>query len=155
MKRIFLLVVFLMGAFLVQAFNLLKKDTLPVNLPGYSLVWQDEFNGKNIDLSKWGYLIGKRRDAHNVKETVFVDGKGYLHIQTKKRGDSILTGMIHTENRFETLYGYFECRAKLTNASGIWPAFWLLCQRSAADNGTPENNGVEIDIFEYFKNQSK
>lgn len=130
-----------------------QDEKIPVK--GYKMAWQDEFNGKNLDLTKWNYLLGRRRDAFNVREAAYLDGNGCLHIQVKKKGDSILASMISTERLFETRYGYFECRAKLTKALGIWPAFWLLSGKSAADFGTPEKNGVEVDIFEYFANISR
>ena len=132
-----------------------KEEPPGIPVKDYILFWQDEFDGKKLNLAKWGYLLGKRRDAYNVTETVFLDGKGFLHLQAKKKGDSVLAAIISTEHLFETRYGYFECRAMLTKALGIWPAFWLLSGKSAADNGTPEANGVEIDIFEYFANSKR
>jgi beta-glucanase (GH16 family) len=130
------------------------KQQYQIPVTGYELFWQDEFNGNRLDASKWDYRIGKRRDAYNVTETVFTDGNGLLHLQVKKDGSRTLTSMISTQHLFETKYGYFECRAKLTNATGIWPAFWLQSSRNT-DYGTPEKNGVEIDIFEYFPNLNR
>jgi beta-glucanase (GH16 family) len=126
---------------------------LPVS--NYVLFWRDEFSGNKLNRDKWGYMTGARRDAYNSRETVFLDGKGFLHLQAKEKADSILTAMISTEGLFETRYGYFECRAKLTNALGIWPAFWLLSGKMAADNGTPDTHGAEIDVFEYFANYKR
>lgn len=129
-----------------------RQQKIPVK--GYQLVWQDEFTGNTLNTGKWKYAVGKRRDAVNAKETVFLDGKGYLHLQVKKKGDSLLAAMVSTEKLYEPTYGYFECRAKLTKALGMWPAFWMQSGMNA-DYGTPEKNGVEIDIFEYFPNLRK
>jgi beta-glucanase (GH16 family) len=116
----------------------------------YRLVWKDEFNGLQLDRTKWNYRgTGKRGDAFNSRTAITLDGQGHLVIKVFKSVDSIITGMIDTERLFETRYGYFECRAALTSINGIWTAFWL--QSSAnRDHGTPELNGAEIDIFEYF-----
>jgi beta-glucanase (GH16 family) len=55
--------------------------------------------------------------------------------------------MIRTEGKFETRYGYFECRARpLRKGIGSWCAFWL--QSHASYDGNPDS-GVEIDVFEY------
>jgi beta-glucanase (GH16 family) len=135
-------------------FSVKKQQHTDIPVKGYKLVWQDEFKGETLDLKKWNYIPGKRRDAYNSKEAVYLDGKGCLHIRAKKKGDSVLTAMISTQNLFETQFGYFECKAKLTKALGIWPAFWLTSPGCGVDYGTPEKNGVEIDIFEYFANNN-
>ena len=70
-------------------------------------------------------------------------------ISAQLRGDSVLAGIITTDNHFSTTYGYFECRARLTRTKGIWPAFWLL-SRTNKDYSRPETHGAEIDIFEYY-----
>ena len=132
-----------------------KKQVGKIPVKGYELAWSDEFSGNSLDRTKWNYrATGKRGDAFNSRNAVCLDGKGNLVIEIKLKGDSVLTGMISTENLFETRYGYFECRAKLTKINGVWPAFWLQSQFNK-DHGTPEKNGAEIDIFEYFPNLKK
>lgn len=124
-------------------------NTIPVR--GYRLAWSDEFNGRKIDNRKWKYRQpGKRGDGYNDARAITLDGKGRLIIRAFQSNDSIFVGMVGTENLFETTFGYFECRAKLTSTNGIWPAFWLQSQKNG-DNGQPETHGVEIDIFEYFR----
>ncbi|MBC8034706.1 MAG: glycoside hydrolase family 16 protein [Chitinophagaceae bacterium] len=135
---------------------LLSQSTAVSNgrppVSGYQLIWSDEFNGSALDRTKWGFHgLGKRGDAYNTTKAVRLDRKGHLVIEASIQGDSIHTGIIHTANLFETRYGYFECRAALTRTTGIWPAFWLQSSKNT-DGGTPEANGVEIDIFEYFRN---
>lgn len=48
---------------------------------------------------------------------------------------------------FSQAFGYFECRAKVPAAEGMWSAFWLQssCQRKIGNGG---QDGTEIDIFE-------
>nr|MBA4167592.1 glycoside hydrolase family 16 protein [Chitinophagaceae bacterium] len=118
---------------------------------GYKLFWSDEFNGTTLDNSKWIYRgLGKRDEAYITKESVSLDGKGCMIMEVSRRGDSILTGMIATENIFSTRYGYFECRAALTTTPGTFPAFWLQSPTISNENGNTTSNGAEIDIFEYF-----
>lgn len=129
-----------------------QADNIPVK--GYTLVWQDEFNGNSLDKTKWDYRnTGKRRDAYNSRETVKIDN-GKLVIEVKRKKDSLLMGMIGTQGLFETRYGYFECKASLTNTRGVWPAFWLQSPYNT-DNSNPQDHGAEIDIFEYFLHEGK
>ncbi len=129
------------------------KDSLPH--PAYKLIWNDEFNGKALDKKKWGLLVkGKRGDAFHTLSAVHADGKGNIVIKASISNDTVTTAIIHTQKIFETLYGYFECRAKLPAVNGAWPAFWLQSTHNG-NGGTPEKNGVEIDIFEYFHHIQK
>jgi beta-glucanase (GH16 family) len=126
------------------------QTTLPKALKGYELTWHDEFDGGSLDRTKWGYRsLGKRGDLYNSENAVSLDGNGNLVIRAYLSGDSVVSGMIHTEGLFSQLYGYFECRAKLHVLPGLWSAFWLQSSINV-DRGTPEKNGAEIDVFEYF-----
>jgi beta-glucanase (GH16 family) len=138
---------------LFHAFIIVKAQVAANGIPvkGYHLVWSDDFTGKKLDSRKWKYRqIGKRGDGHNDRRAIKLDGKGNLVITAFKKADSVFVGIVDSENLFETKFGYFECRAKLTSTSGIWPAFWLQSSKNG-ENGLPETHGVEIDIFEYFK----
>jgi beta-glucanase (GH16 family) len=126
-----------------------------IPLKGYTLFWSDEFNGQRLDPSKWQYHGPfKRRQAYNTPSSISLDGKGCLVITAHLEGDSVLAGIIDTDNHLNTTYGYFECRAKLTSVNGIWPGFWLL-SRMNHDYSKPETDGAEIDIFEYFRQYKK
>lgn len=118
---------------------------------GYTLAWSDEFDGTVLDTAKWDYRqLGPRRDAVNVKDTVTLDGKGHLVLTTKRSGSKYHTAMIGTQGRYETTYGYFECRAKLQTQVGHWSAFWLQTPTMGKEIGNPAKSGTEIDIFEYI-----
>jgi beta-glucanase (GH16 family) len=112
------------------------------------LVWSDEFNGTELDTTKWWQRrLGPRRMAVNVPEAITLDGEGHAVISVKHVGDTYHTAMMRTDGRFETRYGYFECRAKLLRkAIGSWCAFWLLTPRAYDPHPA---TGVEIDVFEY------
>jgi len=143
----------LLLAFLLTGPRPLQKD-LPVK--GYKLVWSDEFDGAVLDRTKWTYRgSGKRDDAYLSPSAVLQDGKGFLILETRQNGDSILTGMIGTNGLFEIRYGYFECRASLTNTKGLYPAFWLQSPKITEEGGGPAASGAELDIFEYFPNVRK
>ena len=126
-------------------------SALPVGKE-YKLVWSDEFEGDTLDMTKWGYRgLGPRRDAINVKDTVTLDGKGHLVLTTKRSGSDYHTAMIGTQGKFETTFGYFECRVKLQEQLGHWSAFWLQSPSLGNPLGDPAKAGTEIDIFEYLR----
>ncbi len=107
---------------------------------------------KRLDMKKWDYRgLGPRRDAVNVKDTVKVEN-GKLVLTTKKVGDEYHTAMIGTQGKYETCFGYFECRVQFQTQLGHWSAFWLQSPKFI-DGGVPAEHGTEIDIFEYLVKQ--
>lgn len=126
---------------------------------GYELVWGDEFDGEKIDRSKWNdYLDGKaRKDGVCDASCAALDGKGHLVITVKKAGDSYHTAMLTTQGKWETTYGYFECRVKVQSEEGFSSAFWLQSPAITAPEqglGAPDDtarNGTEVDIYEYIR----
>ena len=116
-----------------------------------NLVWSDEFDGKELDLSKWTYRgLGKRKDGVNTKDAVTLDSQGHLVITTSKAGEEWHTGMIATQGKFERAFGYWECRVKLQTQPGHWSAFWLQSPRYGQKIGDTAASGTEIDIYEYL-----
>ena len=114
----------------------------------YQLVWSDEFEGTELDETKWDYRgLGKRREAVNVTDTVRLDGKGNLVLTTKRVGDEIHTAMIGTHGKYVTIFGYFECRVKMQKTHGHWSAFWLQSPTYGAKIGDLKESGAEIDIY--------
>jgi len=117
-----------------------------------NLVWSDEFDGQQLDLSKWIYRgLGKRKDAVNTKDSVTLDGQGHLVITTSKAGAEWHTGMIATQGLFERAFGYWECRVKFQSQPGHWSAFWLQSPKLGKTIGDVAASGTEIDIFEYLR----
>ncbi|TAH01144.1 MAG: glycoside hydrolase family 16 protein [Sphingobacteriales bacterium] len=135
-------------------FNTIFKES-EQNIPvkGYKLFWYDEFDGKQLDLTKWNHRgLGKRDEAYITQNASTLNGKGQLVIETYIKNDSVFTGMISTENIFKTTYGYFECRVKFKQKPGTLSGFWLQSPLINNPEGTPETDGAEIDIFEYIPN---
>ena len=61
------------------------EETLPSVPDGktWKMVWNDEFDGKTLDLDKWIYWAeGKRRNGWWSRDAVSLDGKGNLVIKT-------------------------------------------------------------------------
>lgn len=125
-------------------------------LANYKLVWNDEFNGTQMDTSKWSYRAnGTVRQYATVDgaRTISLDGNGNMVIRVVKDSSKYYVGQASTDGHFNPKYGYYECRAKMNKGIGPHIAFWL---QSPTMGNTPYNNpavnGAEVDIFEYHRN---
>ena len=125
------------------------KSTVPER---YELVWSDEFDGKELDMSKWMHRgVGPRKGGVTRPESTSVDGEGHLVIATRKVGDEIHSGMISTQQSMRIKYGYFEARMKFPVHGGKTSAFWLQSPGNSGDSGPPESAGVEIDVVVFYR----
>lgn len=125
--------------------------------PGYTLTFNDEFNGVSLNRSKWftRYIYDNENLDHLKEEKQryrdndnHVVTDGVLRLVARRTDDnSYESGMIRSD--WTTQYGYFEARVKMPKGRGAFPAFWL--------NSDVSSNGVqmwppEIDIFEFVNN---
>lgn len=123
------------------------------NPDGWRLVWSDEFNGNQIDQSKWGYenlrpgTVNHERQGYTSRpENARVEG-GNLVIETRKDnfdGMQYTSARLITRGKASWKYGRIEARIKITSALGSWPAFWMMPEDQSG--GWPACG--EIDIME-------
>jgi beta-glucanase (GH16 family) len=93
------------------------------------LTFDDEFNGAELDLSRW---IPHDPFGHvHAPESVAVSG-GQLHIA--------VSGVVSTFGVFSQTYGRFEIRCRVPTGQGLRPRFRLL--------PVPLGPLPEIDVFE-------
>ena len=108
------------------------------------------FYQNGLDQHQWRPFNGQHGtvatelEAYVPNEVRLVPGTA-LRLQTDKQttlGHPYASGEITSQGLFAQTYGHFEMMAKMPEANGIWPAFWLL----------PENNTwpPEIDVMEYI-----
>jgi beta-glucanase (GH16 family) len=117
--------------------------------PGYVLKWADEFEGAQLDATKWQkWLPGPRHDAINTPDAVSV-GDGVLTITTYTEGGKHYTGMVSTEGLFDICYGYIEARVQWADAPGTWSAFWSLSPTMGNPIGDVAAAGMELDFVEH------
>ncbi len=129
------------------------NDSIP-EIPGYTLVWNDEFSGTMIDLTKWEYEVNGDGGGNNELQyytsrpsNSYIES-GSLIIQALKEnylGKEYTSARIRTLNKGDWTYGRFEFRAKLPYGKGLWPAIWML--PSEWEYGGWPTSG-EIDIME-------
>jgi len=135
----------------------LDASTLDAAIPGWNLVWNDEFDGPQgtqPDSTKWTMEVngtpanGELEYYTNRPSNVALDGNGNLlltALQESYMGSNYTSGRINTQGKFEQTYGRFESRMKLPFGQGLWPAFWLLGNNIAT---VPWPGCGEIDIME-------
>ncbi|MCL2073732.1 MAG: family 16 glycosylhydrolase [Marinilabiliaceae bacterium] len=129
--------------------------------PGYSLIWQDEFNEPRLSNGKptlpknshWWFETGHGKDGWGNNEIqYYVSGfsgvdtcaqiyGGTLKIIAQKVGNQVFSIRMNSDESWK--YGYFEARIKVPTGKGTWPAFWMLPKNFVTwpDDG-------EIDIME-------
>jgi len=156
-------------------------DHAPSLLPDgeWKLVWNDEFDGTELDRSKWNFRLnfwGERFDAYTDEGIVVRDGCVELH-RTEKDGCYVSPQLQTGANSFDHLtanranpwgqdgiwpleeleapkfvhrYGYYECRCKFQKDPELmWAAFWIQSPTIGA-RFEPEWCGIECDIMEHF-----
>jgi len=114
---------------------LLTISVHAAELPGWKLVWSDEFDQPGQpDPAKWGYEKGMIRNnekqfyTENRRENARVeDGKLIIEArkETMERGEYTSASVI-SKGHGEWTYGRVEVKAKLPAARGTWPAIWML-----------------------------
>jgi len=128
--------------------------------PNWKLVWSDEFDGPDIDKSKWNFNIDGKGEGNGELEYYSDSSKnahiedGMLHITAIKGDDGhkFTSVRMDTKGKFYWKYGRFEARIKMPQGKGCWPAFWLMPEDSKY--GGWASSG-ELDIVEMVGGQMK
>jgi len=140
-------------------------DQTPTTSSNWEMLWSDEFDGDDLDLSKWSKLswrpgwVNNELQAYTERDTNIFLENGYLVLQglidpgfsgTDYNGNvynaDYTSGRVNTDDKFSTIYGRFDIRAKLPKGKGSWPAIWMLGE-SISSIGWPDCG--EIDIMEH------
>ena len=132
----------------------------PSSYDGYDLVWQDEFDGSSLDLSKWDYDIGTgcpnlcgwgNEEKQYYRSQNVIVGNGVATIRARRESfeeSDFTSGKIVTRNIQSFQYGRIDVRALLPDGGqGMWPAIWMLGINQPTV-GWPSCG--EIDIMEMF-----
>ena len=132
--------------------------TSPLSYDGYSLVWNDEFNGSTLNSSNWTHEIGdgcnnnlcgwgnNELEYYRSENSTVTDG--LLTITAKQEnfgGRDYTSSRIKTQGKQFFTYGRVDIRAKLPKGQGIWPALWMLGE-SITTVSWPASG--ELDIME-------
>ena len=138
----------------------------------WQMVWNDEFDGTELDATKWSPDIWPARKVNDEDQAYTPRKKnirvkdGMLIIEAHKEdydNASHTSGRLHSQGKGDFLYGRFEVRAKIPEGKGTWAAIWMLpsnpftyatkCSEGVDWQGNPDcdawPNSGEIDILEH------
>ena len=126
-----------------------SHDTIVIGGSEYVMTFEDEFDGTELDLTKWERCPEwERSDLNNQWDDSMsrLDGEGNLiiGIDYNKKTDRFISGAVRTKGLFEQTYGYYEIRCTLNTMQGWWTAFWLMGESV----GSEENGGRDGNFFE-------
>lgn len=172
MNSKYIINIFLLTACLQGAAPAVRAQDYPagsLEKEGYRLIFNDEFDGQEIDRSKWipEYLPSWPKER-SVCVPTYRMGNGVLTLTIDKNSKNEFdkgmyisgfmsasrTGMHHYDPKRKSLrpikteatqlnqYGYYELRAKMQAGGGVHCAWWLI---GFEDN---PDQSCEIDIFE-------
>ncbi len=149
--------------------NIELGTDLDADIDGWDMIWNDEFDGNNLNKSKWGYDAGYYLNDDpstwgwgnaeleyytESTDNIFVeDGKLNLRAlddpttfpQDPNRVAPYSSGKVVSRDLFSFKYGRIDFSAKLPAGDALWPALWLLPADDAY--GTWAASG-EIDVME-------
>ncbi len=119
--------------------------------PQWELVWEEEFDGTDIDYTVWTKIPRGKSDWNNYMsdyDDLYEVANGNLILRgivndvLPNDTAPFITGGVYTKDKKSFGEGRLEIRAKLNGAKGSWPAFWML-----PENSQWPSDG-EIDIME-------
>lgn len=125
----------------------------------YTLVWEDDFNGTQLNRDNWNIEINGNGGGNNElqyytdrKENLRVEN-GCLVIQARREsygGKQYTSARINTLGRQDFRYGRIEARISFPAGGGTWPAFWMMGS-NWKQIGWPGCG--ELDIIEHIGNK--
>jgi beta-glucanase (GH16 family) len=130
------------------------NDSIP-SIPGYTLVWDDEFDSQYINPDKWSWEINGDGGGNNELQyytalptnSYIENGKLIIKaIHENYQNREYTSARLRTKDKGDWLYGRIEVSAKIPNGIGTWPAIWML-PTDWTYGGWPASG--EIDIMEH------
>jgi beta-glucanase (GH16 family) len=131
----------------------------PTSYPGYTLVWEDNFNSGTLDGNAWtveggdgcpnlcGWGNNELEYYTGRPENLFFQD-GSLIIEARQEsfgGRNYTSSKIVSRGKKVFKFARVDIRARLPKGKGIWPALWMLPQNNVY-GGWPSSG--EIDIME-------
>ncbi|MBE6930193.1 MAG: glycosyl hydrolase family protein [Ruminococcaceae bacterium] len=147
----------------------------------WKLVWADEFDGTELDTTKWGFRLnfwGKPFDAY-TDQGIVLDGNSHVELHRTERNGCYVSPQLQTGSnsfdiprlnakddwghdkiwqmrpfeppKFVHRYGYYECRCKFQKDPETMWSAFWLQSPTIGARYEPEWCGVEADIMECFQ----
>lgn len=165
----------------------MKKFEVENHEPSYlpdgewKLVWADEFDGTELDRTKWDFRLkfwGERFDAYS-DQGVVLDGKSHIELHRTEVDGKYVSPQLQTgANSFDHMtasrenpwgqdgiwpleelkapnfvhrFGYYECRCKFPKYPEVMWSAFWTQSPTIGARFEPEWCGIESDIMEYFR----
>ena len=119
---------------------------------GWKLVWEENFNGPQIDENTWTRVPkggSDWNDMMSLREDLAFIENGELVLMGKVGGENdptpFVTGGVSSKGKKSFREARIEIRAKFNCVNGFWPALWLM-----PDTNLPAPEYAEIDIMEHL-----
>lgn len=129
--------------------------------PDWEIVWQDEFDGPDINFDHWEHMVGDgtayglpsgwgnnelQYYTSRIRNSYIWDG--VLHIvarEESQNGFDYTSARLRTKGLRDFQYGRIEARMRVPTGQGMWPAFWMLPTDSPYGGWAASG---EIDVME-------
>lgn len=108
---------------------------------GYKLVWQDLFDGTELNPDRWNIEVNNGGGGNNELQ-YYTDRASNVHIGDDGNGNSCLiltarrenyggrsftSGRVNSKNLVAFTHGKIEAAIRMPKtANGLWPAFWMM-----------------------------
>ena len=144
-------------ALMSDLFEKIGGKEIKMDLSGYKMVFEDDFNGDALDTDNWEFRhLGKSGGGFDGTKNVRVENGNLIikqgYYEDGEFGPGWYGADLHIKKRYTR--GYFECRCICNDPypNGLWSAFWL----QARGPYTPEISkggpgGAELDIMESIR----
>lgn len=157
-----------------------KPSYLPEGIK-WRLIWNDEFDGPELDTSKWDFRLnfwGAPFEAYTDAGIVF-DGKSNIELHRSERNGFYVSPQLQTGSnsfdipkdiqknpwgqndiwplgtlskpKFMHRFGYYECRCKFQKDPETMWSAFWTQSPSIGTTFDPAWSGIESDIMEYFE----
>jgi hypothetical protein len=127
----------------------------PPQVPGYKVVFQEEFDRVDVSPSGLGSYSWYVNVWFNHKrppmENISASGSALSLVwrDSQESSDTSITTMSHDGHHAHAWhYGYFEARLRWDVVKGAWPAFWLIPVEGGSDASKSAKETGELDVFE-------
>ncbi len=112
--------------------------TTPLYREGFVLLWQEEFEGTELDMNTWTHELGdgcpelcgwgnNEKVWYRPENTQVKDGKLIITAKPDHENEGFWSASrIITDKKVDFRLGRIDIRAKLPETKGLWPALWLL-----------------------------
>ena len=146
-----------------QPINTVPEAENSLSYEGYTLRWQDEFDGTTLNREDWNVELHDPSWVNNELQA-YVDSPENIYLQDGslvikpveiKNADgtvSYTSGRVNTQNKHDFKYGLFEARVKVPEGQGFLPAFWMMPTDENLYGQWPRCG--EIDIMEVLGNDT-